>query len=188
MIDIFINVSDPCICPVDHLFCGRNHENGPGPVRSLGVVENANARVYGRNAHGMASAASSKPSRYGDDTARRGVVTRDDYGRNHFDRRLCESDVEMPTGYHRVCAVPSPGGDEAVEMESDCHLVCDQGNLACIDAAGSTNDDTTAGSESHLTSPIRYQNRTKNPLRMSLRPMNCPKTTTRLLTLPGVVP
>ena len=101
-----------------------------------------------------------------------GVVTHDDYARNHFDRRpvnrrLCETEVEMPTGCHRVSAVASPDGDGAVEMASDSHLVRDGGDPACINAAGSTNDDTSADRESHLTHPIRYRDRTKNPHRVS---------------------
>ena len=89
MIDIFINASDPCISPVNHLFCGRNH----GPVRSLGVAENADTNEV----------ASSIPSRCADDTAQQGVVTRDDYARNHsdrrnVDRRLCKSEVATRTG------------------------------------------------------------------------------------------
>ena len=171
------------ICPVNHRFCGHNHENGPGPVRSLGVAENANANEV----------ASSIPSHYADKPAQQGVVTRDDYARIHFDRRsvdrrLCESEVTTPTGYHRICAVASPEGEEAVEMPSDCHPIRDGGNPTRIDEAGSTNDDTSAGRENHLMHPIRYRNRTKNPQRMSPRPMNCPKTTTRPLTLPDVVP
>ena len=48
-------------------------------------------------------------------------MTRDDYDRNHFecrtvDRGLCESEVAMRNGYHRVCDVASPDGDGAVEM------------------------------------------------------------------------
>jgi hypothetical protein len=93
----------------------------------------------------------------------------------------------MPTGYHRVCAVASPGGDEAVEMASDCHLVRGAGNSACIDGAESTNDDTSGGRESHLTNPIRCRHQTTNPQRMSPGPMNCPKTATQPLALPGVV-
>jgi len=179
---MFINAGDPCICPVNHLFCGRNHENGPGPVRSLGVAENAHVHV--RDAREVAS---SRPSRCADDTARRGA-TRDDYDRNHFDRRLCESEVEMATGYHRVCRVASPDGGGAVEMASDCHLVRGGGNPACIDGAGSTNDDASGGRGSHLTNPIRYRNRTKKCQRTSPCPMNCPKTRARPLTLRGVVP
>ena len=96
-VDIFINAGDPCICPVNHLFCDRNHENGPCPVRSLGVAENAYVHV--RNAH---EEAASRPSRCADDTTQWGV-TRDDYSRNHFnrrpvDRRLCESEVAMRIG------------------------------------------------------------------------------------------
>ena len=73
-------------------------------------------------------------------------MTRDDYARNHFDRRnidrrLCETEVEMPTGCHCVCAVASHDGDEAVETASDCHLIRNEGNPACIDAAGLMNDD-----------------------------------------------
>ena len=30
---------DPCICPMNNTFCGRNHENGPGPMRSQGSGE-----------------------------------------------------------------------------------------------------------------------------------------------------
>jgi len=172
MMDIFINAGDPSICPVNNIFCGHNHENRPGPVRSLGVEENGHIHV--RTPHEVAS---SKPSHCVDDTAQWGAVIRDDYARNHFDRRsvdrrLCESQVATRTGCHRVCDVASPDGDEAVETASGCHFVRDEGNPACIDAAGSTNDDTSAGRESHLTHPIRYWNRTKNPQRMSPRLMN----------------
>jgi len=93
----------------------------------------------------------------------------------------------MRTGCHRVCAVTSPDGDEAMEMASDCHLVRDEGNPTCIDGVGSTNDDTSTGHESYLTHPTHCRNWTKNPQRMSLRPMNCPKMTTWPLTLPDVV-
>jgi len=93
----------------------------------------------------------------------------------------------MRTSCHRVCGLASPGGEEAVEMASDRQLVRDEGNLACIDAAGSANDDTTAGRESHLTHPFRYRDRRKNPQRMS-PPMNYPETTTRPLTLLAVIP
>jgi hypothetical protein len=92
----------------------------------------------------------------------------------------------MPTGCRRVCAVASTGGDEAAEMASGCHLIRAGENPACIDGAGSTNDeDTSGGYEGHLTNPIRHQNRTMNPQKMRPDPMNCPKTTTRPLTLPG---
>jgi len=97
---------DPCIRLVDHLFCGRNHENGPGPVRSLGGAENAHVHV--RNTHEVVP---SRSSRYADDAIRR-RVTRGDYGRNHFDRRLRESEVAIGTSYHRVSGnVASPDGD-----------------------------------------------------------------------------
>ena len=89
-----MNVDGPGICPVNHLFCGRSHENGPCLVRSLGVTVNVNA-----NANEVET---SRTSRCADDIARqRGVVTRDSYGCNHLDRRpvgrrLCETEVEMP--------------------------------------------------------------------------------------------
>jgi hypothetical protein len=50
------------------------------------------------------------------------------------------------------------------------------GNPACIDRAGSTNNDTISGGESYLTNPICCQNRTKIHRRVSPCPMNCPKT------------
>ena len=103
-------------------------------MRSLGVAENMNANEV----------ASSRPSRCADETTQWGVVTRNDYARNHFDRqgvdcRLCKSEVEMATGYHHICAVASPDGDEVAEMATDRHLVHDEGNPACIDAVGLMN-------------------------------------------------
>ena len=93
----------------------------------------------------------------------------------------------MPTSYDRVCAVTTPGGDEAVEMASYYHLVRGAGNAAYIDGAESTNDDT-GGRERHLTNPIRCRHRTMNPQRMSPGPMNCPKRATQPQALSGVVP
>jgi len=102
----------PVSVPVNHLFCDRNHKKRPESVCSLGMAENAH------------EVASSSASRCVDSTAPRGV-TRDDYGRNHFEcrpvsRGLCESEVAMATGYHRVCDVASPDGGGAVEMVSGC--------------------------------------------------------------------
>ena len=68
-------------------------------------------------------------------------------------------------------------------MASDCHLVRDEENPTCIDGAGSTNGDTSAGRKDYLTHLIRYRNRTRNLQRMSPRPMNCLKTMTWPLTL-----
>jgi hypothetical protein len=66
------------------------------------------------------------------------VVTRDDYAGNHFDRRPCESEVEIGTSYYRVSAVAIPDGDRTVEMVSGCRLVRAGGNPACIDGEGPT--------------------------------------------------
>ena len=48
----------------------------------------------------------------------------------------------------------SPNSDETAEMASDCHLIRDKGNPTCIDAVGSTNDNTSGGRENHVTHPI----------------------------------
>jgi len=94
----------------------------------------------------------------------------------------------MRTGCHRVCAVTSPDSDKAVEMASDCHLVRDEGNPACIDGVGLTNDNTSASHKGYLTHLTCCQNRMKNPQRIRPCPMNCLKMTTWPLTLPDVVP
>ena len=93
------------------------------------------------------------------------MVTRDDYGRNHFDRhpvdrRLCESEVETPTGYRRVCAVASPDGDEAVVMASDCRLASYEGDPAYGDGWPTSGRRVGAGIARVLTRQTCRRNRT----------------------------
>ena len=59
------------------------------------------------------------------------VVTTSD--RRRIDRRPCENEVAVGTGYHRVSNVASPDGDGEVEMASDCRLACCEGNHAYND-------------------------------------------------------
>ena len=63
------------------------------------------------------------------------MATRDDLGRDHFDRRRGETDVEMPTGYHCARAVASPDGEKVAPIASDSHLVHARGYPARIDRA-----------------------------------------------------
>ena len=84
------------------------------------------------------------------------MVSRDDYARNHFDRRPCESEVEIGTSYYRVCAVAIPDGDGVAEMASGCLLVRAGGNPACIDGERSTtrrHDRRSRGSSDESDSP-----------------------------------
>jgi hypothetical protein len=106
----FITAGDPCICPVNHLFCARNHENENGPdpglVRSLDEAGNARVHVHARSVHEVES---SRPtwSRCADDTA---PGTPDDLCRHihsgrhdhRADRRPCASEMEaaMASGCH----------------------------------------------------------------------------------------
>jgi len=129
----FITAGDPCICPVNHLFCVRNHENENGPdlglVRSLDEAGNARVRVHARNV--LHEAESSRPTRSccADDTA---PGTPDDLCRHthsgrhdhRADRRPCASEVEaaMASGCHLARGAASPEGNGAIGMVNDCHL------------------------------------------------------------------
>jgi len=87
-------------------------------------------------------------------------VTRDDYGRNHFDRRLCESEVATGTRYHRVSGnVASPGGDGEVEVASGCRLACCGWNHAYND--GWATSGRRVGAVIARVRKVRCRSRTK---------------------------
>jgi hypothetical protein len=162
---ICISVCDPCISPVNHLFCGHNHENvsGPdhGPAPALDrSLDAAAVNAHARNVH-EDEVDSLKPSRCVDDTAQ-GTHDELDHSR-HVDRRLCESEVVvMASGCHHACggeASPDEGG--VVGMVTDCHLAHGRAaNRGDTDEALLTSDDEVGGRESHLTNPIRCRNLT----------------------------
>ena len=167
---IRISVGDPCISPVNHLSCGRNHEetststgpsHGPALVRFPDAAANARARA--RNAP-EEQVETSKPSRCADDTAR--GRARDDLDHNRRDPHPCESEVAaMASGCHRACRAASPDEGGVVVMAIDCHLA--------HGGAVSTNDDESGGRESHPTCQNHCRNLTMYRQRTNPYPMNC---------------
>jgi hypothetical protein len=194
---IHISVGDPCISPVNHLFCGRNHEEnetetgpslGPALVRFPDAA--ANAHAHARNAH-EEQVETSKPSHCVDDAARgRG---RDDLDHNrrdpyHVDRHPCEGVAAMASGCHRACHAASPDEGGVVVMVTDCHLAHGGANPALDDGVVSTSDDESGGRGSHLTDQNRCRNLTM--YRQRTNPMSCqkPKIRPRPLTSRDVAP